>query len=173
MKKVLLLNYTYEVLSFLTEQKAIKLLCKDKVEVLSTWEDEHYHIYGKKNNFPSILRLKYYVKKHYSQLSFSRKAVFKRDKFHCQYCNKPLKPGQATVDHIMPKCLGGISSFTNCVTACYICNNKKGKKTLDNAGMKLLKNPLVPDKYTHFISENDHWHGDWNKFFGIYHNLNT
>jgi|ERR1700722_7088503 len=166
MKKVLLLNNTYEVLSFISERKAIKLVCKDKVDIVATWPDVQIRFGGKTVNFPSILRLRYYVRKKYSQLSFSRKAVFKRDRFTCQYCSKLLKSGQVTVDHVIPKSIGGQSSFTNCVTACYSCNNRKGSRTPEGASMELINKPVAPAGYMHYISENDHWHADWDKFFG-------
>jgi hypothetical protein len=165
-KKILLLNSTCEVLSFISERKAIKLLFKDKVDIISTWPDMPFSYKRGVVNFPATLRLKYFVKKNYSQLTFSRKAVFKRDRFSCQYCGKFLKSGQVTVDHIIPKSLGGNSSFQNCVTACYTCNNKKGSRTLEQANMVLMSKPLIPAGYLHYISESDQWHDEWSDFFG-------
>jgi 5-methylcytosine-specific restriction endonuclease McrA len=142
-------------------------MCKDKVESVSTWPDVQIRFGGdKKIHFPAILRLKYYVKKKYAQLAFSRKAVFKRDRFTCQYCGEVLKSGQVTVDHVVPKSMGGLSSFINCVTACYSCNNRKGNRTPEGANMELINKPIAPVGYLHYISENDHWHADWDKFFG-------
>lgn len=165
MKKVLLLNSTYEILSFVTERKALKLLFKGKVDVVSVWPDVQIRFTNGFINFPAILRLKYFVKKNYTQLLFSRKAVFKRDRFGCQYCAKLLKSGQVTVDHVIPKSMGGGSSFSNCVTSCYGCNNKKGNRTPEQANMLLLTKPIAPTGYLHYISDNDHWHPEWDTFF--------
>jgi 5-methylcytosine-specific restriction endonuclease McrA len=165
-KKVLLLNSTYEVLSFISERKALKLFVKGKVDVVSDWPDVEIHYGTGKINFPATLRLKYFVKKNYAQLTFSRKAVFKRDRFSCQYCSRFLKSGQVTVDHVIPKSMGGPSSFTNCVTSCYGCNNKKGNRTPDQANMLLLVRPAAPIGYLHYISEQDAWHDDWSNYFG-------
>lgn len=165
-KKVLLLNSTYEILSFISERKALKLFVKGKVDVLSSWPDVEICYGSGCMNFPATLRLKYYVKKNYAQLAFSRKAVFKRDRFSCQYCGKFLKSGQVTVDHVIPKSMGGVSSFNNCVTACYACNNKKGNRTPEQADMTLYVKPAAPIGYLHYISDADSWHDDWNVFFG-------
>src|SRR5271154_1875540 len=165
-KKILLLNSTYEVLSFISERKALKLFFKGKVDVLSTWPDVEIYYGSGHIQFPATLRLKYYVKKNYAQLAFSRKAVFKRDRFSCQYCGKFLKSGQVTVDHVIPKSMGGASSFNNCVTSCYACNNRKGSRTPEQANMILRIRPAAPAGYLHYISESDSWHNDWNVFFG-------
>ena len=165
-KKVLLLNSTYEVLSFITERKALKLFVKGKVDVVSAWPDVEIYYDKKFIKFPATLRLKYFVKKNFAQLAFSRKAVFKRDRFACQYCGKFLKSGQVTVDHVIPKSVGGASSFNNCVTSCYACNNKKGNRTPEQAGMLLLTRPAAPIGYLHYVSEQDRWHDDWNVYFG-------
>lgn len=164
-KKVLLLNSTYEVLSFISERKAIKLFFKEKVDVVSVWPDVEIFYGTGRMNFPATLRLRYFVKKNYTKLAFSRKAVFKRDRFSCQYCKKYLKSGQVTVDHVIPKSMGGNSSFSNCVTSCYSCNNKKGSRTPEQANMLLLTQPVAPTGYIHYISEQDHWHNEWNDFF--------
>lgn len=82
-KKTLLLNASYEVLSFIPERKAFKLLCKDKVEVVSTWDD--IILFGQDNEIkhPSILKLKKLVRRNYFNSNFSRKALVKRDKSTC------------------------------------------------------------------------------------------
>lgn len=165
-KKILLLNSTYEVLSFISERKALKLYFKNKVDVISIWPDMEIHYGGGHIDFPATIRLKYFVRKNYSQLTFSRKAVFKRDRFSCQYCGKFLKSGQVTVDHVIPKSLGGASSFNNCVTSCYACNNKKGSRTPEQANMILPTKPIAPIGYLHYISESDSWHDEWDIYFG-------
>jgi len=164
MIKTLLLNSNHAVISFISYKKAMKLLMKGKVDIVSEWEDFICWASGKLKH-PAILRLKYYINRKYSRFPFSRKAVFKRDKNECQYCGKFLKPGQPTLDHILPKSLGGTSTFMNCITACYACNNKKGNKTPDAANMKLISNPTIPIGYIHHITENDMWHNDWTQYF--------
>lgn len=76
---------------------------------------------------------------------FSRKNIYRRDHFTCQYCS--CKPGskELTIDHVLPRCLGGISSWDNCVLACVDCNRKKAHKTLSKSGMKLSRHPVEPE----------------------------
>lgn len=162
-RKALLLNSNYEILSFITERKVLKLYFKGKVDVIANWPDPVFN--GKEAfYFPAIIRLKYLVKRKFTKLNFSKKMVFKRDKYYCQYCGKSLKSGQITVDHIIPKSLGGLSTFGNCVASCLPCNAKKGNKTLEQANMKLLSNPITPVRYIHYISEQEDWHPDWDMF---------
>jgi 5-methylcytosine-specific restriction endonuclease McrA len=75
---------------------------------------------------------------------FSRKSLFKRDRYTCQYCGKQPGPSELTIDHVMPKSRGGISSWTNCVLACVECNKFKANRTPDEAKMTLRKVPKKP-----------------------------
>lgn len=163
-KKTLLLNNSYEVLSFIPLRKMIKLLYKDKVEVISTWED--FINWGSdKVKYPSILRLKNHIKRTFYNPRFSRKALIERDKSICQYCNKKLVASQITVDHILPRSHGGRSSFHNCVISCHPCNSKKANHTPDQVGMILLKKPTSPSFATYYIADfKEHWHTDWDIF---------
>ena len=70
---------------------------------------------------------------------FSRRNIWKRDGFRCVYCSKKLPANDMTWDHVIPKTQGGVSSWTNCVTACIKCNTKKGGRTPEQAGMPLIR----------------------------------
>lgn len=164
-KKCLLLNASYEVLSFVTEKKSLKLLYKNKVEVISTWDD--YMIWGSnKVKNPAILRLKTHVKRNYFNSNFSRKALVKRDRSICQYCSIKLTASQITIDHVLPRAQGGITSFINCVVCCQTCNNNKADRTPDQAGIKLLRKPTHPSFSAHYHVEDPqkYWHNDWDGF---------
>lgn len=172
MKRVLLLNSSYEPLQFITEKKTFKLLFKeDKVEVISHWPIEIKLISGKNFSYPSILRLKNHVKKVFIKTSFSRGAIVKRDKWTCQYCDTRLQNSQITIDHVLPKSHGGKSTFINCVVACQACNNKKANRTPDQAKMPLLRQPVDP-KFVQGIKDHDHhdesnedWNHEWDMYF--------
>ncbi|MGB9702325.1 MAG: HNH endonuclease [Candidatus Kapaibacteriota bacterium] len=84
-------------------------------------------------------------------IDLTRKNIMKRDGMQCQYCGK--KHIQLTVDHILPKSRGGKDEWENLVTACYECNNKKGNRTPEEAGMKLLSIPKRPNPLS-FIKNN-------------------
>jgi hypothetical protein len=164
-KKTLLLNASYEVLSFIPERKVFKLLFKDKVEVISAWEDNIVWGSGQVK-LPAILKLKKHVKRNYFNSNFSRKALIKRDRSTCQFCGKKMTASQITIDHVQPRAQGGITSFTNCVVCCQICNNKKADRTPDQAGMKLFKKPTHPSFSAHYYTTDpqDYWHNDWDDF---------
>lgn len=164
-KKTLLLDSSYQVLSFITERKAFKLLFKDKVDVISSWQD--IIVWGNdKINHPSVLRLKNHVRRNYFNSNFSRKALVKRDKSTCQFCGEKLTASQITIDHVLPKSHGGITSFTNCVVCCHTCNNKKADRTPEQAGMVLLKKPTHPSFSARYnISDpQEYWHPEWDDF---------
>lgn len=153
-------------MAFISEKKAIKLLFKEKVEVIATWDDNPIIFSNKKIQHPAILRMKYYIKRNKAEIvAFSRKSVFKRDCFSCQYCGIFLTYDNITLDHVLPKKLGGINSFLNCVAACQKCNLYKGDKTLDESGMRLLNQPFVPrNKFYYGTLKHLKWHHEWNHF---------
>lgn len=163
--KTLLLNSNYEVLSFINERRAFRLLCKDKVEVLGFW-DEEVNWYDNKIYHPAVLRLKDQAKRfYYKRPTFSRHAIIKRDESCCLYCGIKLTAGQITIDHVLPKSMGGKTVFLNCVVSCLPCNNKKANRTPEQAGMILIKTPSYPTfSAQSVIAPNDCWHDDWNYF---------
>jgi hypothetical protein len=164
MHRVLLLNSTNEVLSFIPEKKAIRLVYKGKVDTVSIWENIKLSFANGFMFLPAVLRMRYYIRKIYKQLIFSRKAILRRDNFSCGYCGQKLSSGHATIDHIIPKCFGGTSTFTNCVAACFKCNSKKGNQTPEQANMSLKIKPVQPVGYIFHLADEDEWHTDWEKF---------
>ncbi len=93
---------------------------------------------------PEVVTLTKYDRLPTKVVAFSRRNVFKRDNFTCQYCE--CRPGseELTIDHVVPRAQGGISSWGNCVLACVECNHHKGNRTPDQALMPLLKPPVRP-----------------------------
>ena len=119
--------------------------------------------------FPSVIVLK----KSGYQVPVSRKTVFFRDNYHCQYCNKEFMKHRLTLDHVIPKSKMGPKSWNNLVTCCVPCNQKKGNKTPSEASMELFSLPREPSWNLWSSSE---WmmrkHGtkeiptNWKKFLG-------
>lgn len=95
---------------------------------------------------PKVIKLVKYVKikQRLQQAKYSRKNILARDKMICQYCAIKCTTKTATLDHIVPKSRGGENSWTNIVTCCKKCNNKKDNKTPAEARMKLLSVPTKP-----------------------------
>jgi len=103
---------------------------------------------------PRIIVLKFYDKLPKRDVSFSRKNIFERDKFTCQYCGrKPqdrrtamkwMEENSLNIDHIIPRSRGGKTTWSNIVCACYKCNTKKGSRLLSELGWKLKRKPEEP-----------------------------
>lgn len=143
MYKCLLLTSTYQYVNFITDRKAINLMVRDKVEVISNW-NLNFSLINKKIPIPSILKLKSFSRVFLGSPRLNRKSLFKRDNFLCQYCGFAGTPNQLTIDHIHPSSKGGVTSWQNCITACKSCNFEKKDKTLEQCGFKLLSKPTIP-----------------------------
>lgn len=94
--------------------------------------------------FPSVIVLKKYIRKKRINLSPTRRNIYWRDKYVCQYCAKEYAYKDLTLDHVIPKSRGGGKSWENLVSACTGCNQKKSNKTPLEAKMELIKVPYTP-----------------------------
>lgn len=110
--------------------------------------------------YPSVIRLRSYIKKPFKGVALTRKNILMRDSHHCQYCGK--NNTFMTLDHVVPRSAGGKDTWENLVCACVRCNNKKGNRTPSQAGMQLLSKPKRPSHllYLQAIAEKSHpsWH---------------
>ncbi|MFQ5570609.1 MAG: HNH endonuclease [Rhodothermales bacterium] len=138
---VLVLNQDYSALTICSVQRAIILIHLRKAELVEALPDHFLRSPSVRFPWPSIVRLKMYVRVPYRRIMLSRKNVLRRDRFRCQYCGAHE---DLTVDHVIPKSRGGQDTWINLVAACTKCNNKKGNRTPDEAGMKLRRKPFRP-----------------------------
>lgn len=141
--QTVVLNADYTYLNTVPWRRAIKLLVKEKAEVLKE-DDKMICNYDNTCVFkiPLVMRLIDLVRTVYrNKVPFSRKHVFIRDDYRCQYCGSSE---QLNIDHIIPRSKGGKTVFENCVTSCINCNNKKGNRTPREAGMSLRSHPIEP-----------------------------
>ena len=95
--------------------------------------------------FPSVIVLKNYIQKKRVSMSPTRKNIYWRDKYTCQYCTGQFKYKHLSLDHVIPKSRGGGRGWLNLVTCCHACNQKKGNKTPSEASMALIRKPYVPN----------------------------
>ena len=146
--EVLVLNSDYEPLHICNVRRAMGLILLDKADILHE-EGRAVHTLSGAMPRPSVVRLKYHVKRPMPQLRLSRRSVFARDHFTCQYCGVVGK--DLTLDHVIPRRHDGPSTWENLVTCCRRCNTKKGDRTLQQSGMQLRKPPRRP-RYVPFIS---------------------
>lgn len=93
---------------------------------------------------PWVILLKKYDKYHDRGVNFSRRELYRRDDFQCQYCGGRPGSKELSVDHIIPRSQGGQTTWENCVVACVECNAKKADLSLKQTGMKLLRKPYKP-----------------------------
>jgi 5-methylcytosine-specific restriction endonuclease McrA len=93
---------------------------------------------------PEVILLKTYEGEGGRAVVFSRKNLFKRDRYTCQYCGIQPGPEELTVDHVVPRSRGGTSTWENCVLACVECNKRKADRTPAQAGLKMRKTPRKP-----------------------------
>jgi 5-methylcytosine-specific restriction endonuclease McrA len=140
--RVLVLNATYEPINVCTVRRAVVLLLKEKAEVIerATWE---LHSERATISRPMVIRLVSYVHlpRDTHRRKITRRAVFARDNWTCQYCGTRAN---LTVDHVIPRSKGGPSSWENIVAACAPCNRRKGNLTPIQADMHPAREPRPP-----------------------------
>ena len=132
----------YYPLSLCSWQEAIKAVFLERVSVIENYDTE-VHSPSLTLKLPSVIALKVYVSS-MRQPAFTRFNVFLRDNFCCQYCHHKFSANELTFDHLIPKCLKGKTTWTNVVSACTLCNLRKGKKLLKSAELGLIKPPFKP-----------------------------
>jgi 5-methylcytosine-specific restriction endonuclease McrA len=93
---------------------------------------------------PKIVRATQYCKIPPSSMRLNRINLMARDRHTCQYCGTVLLAKQLTLDHVIPKSRGGQMSWSNIVCCCKKCNVFKGRRTPDEARMRLLREPRQP-----------------------------
>jgi len=114
------------------------LLFKGKADGV---ENSKRHINDGRFILPLVIKLKEYVPIPYNGVVFTRKNIFLRDNYTCQYCGKN---GNLTIDHVVPRSRGGDDAWENVVACCVRCNNRKGDRIPEEEGMKLIGTPYKP-----------------------------
>ena len=162
MRKVLVLNTTYEPLNVCTVRRALVLLFKDKAEVLEL-SGAALHSERAAYEIPLVIRLNSYVRipRRAATGRISRRAVFARDGHRCQYCGSDR---HLTVDHVVPRSKGGGDTWDNLVTSCAPCNRKKGDRAPHLAGLRLLRAPRPPEPVAFVLLHVDHVHESWRPY---------
>ncbi|MGH2740698.1 MAG: HNH endonuclease [Actinomycetota bacterium] len=136
----LVLNASYEPLAVVAARRAIVLVLKEKANVVESngmvFRSERLTITA-----PSVVRLTYFVRvPHRARAALTRRAIFARDDWMCQYCGDPAE----NVDHVIPRSRGGTHAWENVVAACRRCNSRKQNRPAHEAGLKLRRKPYAP-----------------------------
>lgn len=142
-RDTLLLDQGYRPIKVIPWQRAIVLHLVGKVELLGAhaWSVQTV---SRPYPAPAVVRLLRHTGQRPPYVRFSRENVYLRDGYCCQYCGQSLPSRDLTLDHVLPRCKGGQTSWTNVVAACTPCNRRKGHETPEDAGMPLLTMPQRP-----------------------------
>ena len=140
MGRALVLNVTDLPLAVVPARRAVVLVLKEKAEVVSSngmiFHSEHVVLEA-----PSVVRLRRYVRVPYRpHAPLTRRAVFARDEWRCQYCGSAAE----NLDHVLPRSRGGLHVWENVVAACRRCNAKKEDRTPAEVGFRLARHPYAP-----------------------------
>ena len=159
---VLVLNANFEPINVCSTRRAIGLILSEKAAMVVNGRG-HIHTINQLLPRPSVIRLEQMIHRPRPRVKLTRREVFRRDNYTCQYCGR--RDTQLTVDHILPKHLGGQHIWTNVVAACPGCNHRKGGRRLDEVHMSLLKVPKEPPAsavylYGRHLDE----YGEWEPF---------
>ena len=169
---VLVLNKLFMAVHVISVRRAFILLCKELAEVVAM-EDGQFSTYDfeswrevsefRAKNFreeeddwvrtatseiqvPRVIRLLGYEKMPKHTVKFNRRNIFARDNNQCQYCGKRFATTELSLDHVVPRSQGGLSSWDNVVCACVACNVKKGGRTPKQAHLSLIRKPEKPKR---------------------------
>jgi 5-methylcytosine-specific restriction endonuclease McrA len=140
MGRALVLNVSHQPLAVVTARRAVVLVLKSKAEVLvsdgQVFRSERISI-----DAPSVLRLRQFVRVPYRATApLTRRAVFARDNWACQYCGAAAE----NLDHVVPRSRGGPHSWDNVVAACRRCNSRKENRLIEDVGLRLARRPVAP-----------------------------
>ena len=142
--RTLLLDASYRPIRVISWMKAVVLSFQGKILVVETY-DQVIRSVSVEVLMPSVVALKRYFGYHPVRIRYSKRNVFLRDGHRCQYCGEQPGASRLTIDHVIPQSRGGRTKFTNVVTACERCNLRKGNRTPEEAGMRLLSVPGCPE----------------------------
>ncbi len=160
-RPTLVLNRNWQPVNVASVARALVLVWNDSARVV---DPEDYRLYTwadwstlapragdlfiqavrQRLRVPEVIALSAYDRLPTAAVSFSRRNVFKRDHYTCQYCGAQPGSEELSIDHVVPRSRGGASSWENCVLACIACNKRKADRMPQQAGMKLRKPPDRP-----------------------------
>ena len=162
---VLVLNASYEPINICGARRALVLVLKG---VASAEEVSVASVHSARNSvrLPSVIRLLEYRRIPRQTRALSRKNILMRDRYTCQYCHRTMPSAELTLDHVIPRSRAGESAWENLVACCHFCNNRKGSRTPEEAGMKLLRQPRPFSLHTsrHLMRMLGNGEAQWRKY---------
>ncbi len=187
---VLVLNRLWQAVNVCTVKRGLSLLYQGYAQVVlkegenfntfgfedwkdlsaraTTEEDEVVRAVSFQIKIPRILLLYFYDRLPLNEVKFTRRNIFERDGNRCQFCGKKFDTKELNLDHVLPKSRGGLTIWDNIVCSCFSCNARKGKRTLREVNMHLIKKPRKP-RWHPFIAVSFHKvkHESWGHFLDM------
>jgi 5-methylcytosine-specific restriction endonuclease McrA len=156
---VLVLNANFEPINVCSTRRAMGLVLNGKASLVMNGRGE-VHTVSASYPRPSIIRLDRMIKRPRLTVRLTKREILRRDEFTCQYCGQ--KVPYLTIDHVVPRRLGGMHAWENLVAACPSCNHRKGGRTLEQVQMRLLHSPKEPPAsalylFSRHLGDNQDW----------------
>jgi len=156
---VLLLNANFEPINVCSTRRALGLILNGKASLVLNGRGE-VHTVSRTFPKPSVIRLDRMVKRPRPTIRLTKREILRRDNYACQYCGQRVP--YLTIDHVIPRRLGGSHSWQNLVAACPTCNHRKGGRTAEQAHMRLLHAPQEPPSsaqylFARHLNDNSEW----------------
>jgi 5-methylcytosine-specific restriction endonuclease McrA len=161
-ESVLVLNANFEPLNVCDTRRALGLIISGKAEMVANGRG-YIHTARLSYPRPSVIRLEHMVRRPRPRVKLTKREVFRRDNYTCQYCGR--QTAHLTIDHVTPRHRGGQHRWDNLVAACPNCNRRKGGRTVAEANMALRHRPAEPAPtaaylFGRHVTEN----ADWRKY---------
>lgn len=159
---VLVLNANFEPINVCNTRRAIGLMMSGKASLVLNGRGEIKTV-SQSYPRPSVIRLEKMVRRPRPRVKLTKREILRRDDYTCQYCGNRMP--YLTIDHIIPRRLGGQHVWDNLVAACPACNHRKGGRTVEQAQMRLLRPPAEPPSSVNYIfARHMRDNGDWVPF---------
>ena len=156
---VLVLNANFQPLHVCDTRRALHLIIGGKARLVADGRGE-IHTVRLSFPIPSVIQLQRMIHPPRPYPHLSKREVFRRDNFTCQYCGR--KTTHLTVDHVVPRYRGGAHVWSNLVAACPSCNRKKGGRLPSEVHMRLRRRPKEPPRsalyiFGHYLTDYSEW----------------
>lgn len=187
---VLVLNRLWQAVNICTVKRGLSLLYQGHAQVvlkegetfhtfgfedwkdlsieMTTEEDEVVRTVSFKLKIPRVILLCFYDRLSMNKVKFTRRNIFARDGNRCQFCGKRFDTKELSLDHVLPKSRGGLTTWDNIVCSCSSCNARKGGGTLRETNMRLVRKPRKPRWHPFImVSFRKVRHESWNHFLDM------
>jgi len=180
---VLVLNRSFLPIHVTTARRAFSLLYRGTAQAVNeryetfdfeSWaelglaaREEAVGIAAGRIAVPRVILLSQFDRIPVRQVRFNRANIYARDKSTCQYCGKRFARSLLNLDHVVPRSQGGRSTWENVVCSCIDCNRRKGGRTPEQAGLRLIRRPSKPRWISLVGLAGREGYPEWRPYLGI------